>query len=190
MSRKNLQFITLGDAAVGKTSIINQYTGKGFDDEHIATLGIDFGQKKHTIKSDGSEVSIKIWDTAGQERFRTLTTNFYRRADGIIVSFDVTDKKTFDAVSTWMKAIADHADASADVVLCGNKIDLVDQRQVSEAQGKSVAENYKIKYFETSAKQNEGLTEMMEYIIEKTYQRKFGGGASGDGTTASAQSNS
>ena len=65
MSRKNLQFITLGDAAVGKTSIINQYTGKGFDDEHIATLGIDFGQKKHTIKADGSEVSIKIWDTAG-----------------------------------------------------------------------------------------------------------------------------
>lgn len=136
MSRKNLQFITLGDAAVGKTSIINQYTGKGFDDEHIATLGIDFGQKKHTVKSDGSEVSIKIWDTAGQERFRTLTTNFYRKADGIIVSFDVTDKKTFDAVSTWMKAISDHADASADVVLCGNKIDLVDQRQVNEAQGK------------------------------------------------------
>ena len=97
-------------------------------------------------------MSIKIWDTAGQERFRTLTTNFYRRADGIIVSFDVTDKKTFDAVSTWMKAISEHADASADVVLCLNKTDLVDQRQVSEAQGKSVAENYKIKYFETSAK--------------------------------------
>ena len=73
-------------------------------------------------------MSIKIWDTAGQERFRTLTTNFYRRADGIIVSFDVTDKKTFDAVSTWMKAISDHADASADVVLCGNKIDLVNER--------------------------------------------------------------
>lgn len=174
MSRKNLQFITLGDAAVGKTSIINQYTGKGFDDEHIATLGIDFGQKKHTMQSDGSEVSIKIWDTAGQERFRTLTTNFYRRADGIIVSFDVTDKKTFDAVGTWMKAISEHADAAADVVICGNKIDLEDSRQVSKAEGEQTAANYKVKYFEASAKNNVGITEMMEHIIEKTYARKFG----------------
>jgi Ras-related protein Rab-1A len=135
MSRKSLQFIILGDAAVGKTSIINQYTGKGFDDEHIATLGIDFGQKKHTMKADGSEVGVKIWDTAGQERFRTLTTNFYRKADGIIVSFDVTDRKTFDGVATWMKAIKEHADAQADLVLCGNKIDLANDRQVSQAEG-------------------------------------------------------
>ena len=87
------------------------------------------------MKSDGSEVGIKIWDTAGQERFRTLTTNFYRKADGIIVSFDVTDKKTFDGVATWMKAIKEHADANADIVLCGNKIDLANDRQVSEAEG-------------------------------------------------------
>ena len=180
MSRKSLQFITLGDAAVGKTSIINQYTGKGFDDEHIATLGIDFGQKRHTMKTDGSEVGIKIWDTAGQERFRTLTTNFYRKADGIIVSFDVTDRKTFgkfwdtfEGVAAWMKAIKEHADASADVVLCGNKIDLANDRQVSQAEGQQMAVNYSIKYFETSAKQNIGLNEMMEHIIDKTYARKY-----------------
>ena len=87
------------------------------------------------MKSDGAEVSIKIWDTAGQERFKTLTTNFYRKADGIIVSFDVTDQKTFDGVISWMKSIAEHADAQADVVLCGNKIDLEDARQVSKEQG-------------------------------------------------------
>ena len=83
------------------------------------------------MKTDGSEVGIKIWDTAGQERFRTLTTNFYRKADGIIVSFDCTDRKTFEGVAAWMKAIKEHADATADVVLCGNKIDLSNDRQVS-----------------------------------------------------------
>ena len=87
------------------------------------------------MKTDGAEVSIKIWDTAGQERFKTLTTNFYRKADGIIVSFDVTDQKTFDGVISWMKSISEHADAQADVVLCGNKIDLEDARQVSKEQG-------------------------------------------------------
>ena len=126
MAKKNMQFIVLGDAAVGKTSIINQYTDKGFSEDHLATLGIDFGSKKYTTKVDGTEVNIKIWDTAGQERFRTLTTNFYRRADGIIVSFDTTDTKTFEGVRTWMKSISEHADASADIILCGNKVDLED----------------------------------------------------------------
>ena len=118
------KIVFLGDQSVGKTSIILRFSQDTYDGKQKATVGIDFLTK--TIYVDDKMVRMQIWDTAGQERFRTLTTNFYRRADGIIVSFDVTDKKTFDAVSTWMKAISDHADASADVVLCGNKIDLVD----------------------------------------------------------------
>ena len=122
----------LGDQSVGKTSLIKQFgkENKFDENEYKTTIGIDFITTKYKSKK-GDEFSIKIWDTAGQERFKTLTTNFYRKADGIIVSFDVTDRKTFDGVATWMKAIKEHADASADVVLCGNKIDLANDRQVS-----------------------------------------------------------
>ena len=106
--------------------LVDSWCNKQFRPEFVSTIGVEFAAKNIWI--DNKHIKVHIWDTAGQERFRTLTTNFYRRADGIIVSFDVTDKKTFDAVSTWMKAISEHADASADVVLCGNKIDLVNER--------------------------------------------------------------
>ena len=72
--------------------MINQYIDSKFVEDHLATLGLDFASKKYTTKQDGKEVPIKIWDTAGQERFKTLTQGFYRKADGIIISFDVTDK--------------------------------------------------------------------------------------------------
>lgn len=91
-------------------------------------MGIDFANKKYNMKSDGSEVTIKIWDTAGQERFKTITQSFYRKADGIIISFDVTDENSFKNIENWVESIKLHADAKATRVLVGNKVDLVDMR--------------------------------------------------------------
>ena len=62
----------------------------------MATLGIEFAMKKYKMKADGSEITVKVWDTAGQERFRTITTSFYRRANGVIIAFDLTDKRSFE----------------------------------------------------------------------------------------------
>ena len=87
--KKQVQIIILGDGAVGKTSIIKRYSDKEFDEEHITTLGLDFVTKKYTY--EGIDATIKIWDTAGQERFKTLTYSFYKKANGIIIAFDVTD---------------------------------------------------------------------------------------------------
>lgn len=66
---------------------------------------MDFATKKYTTKADGTEVPVKIWDTAGQERFRTITYSFYRRADGIIISYDVTDEKSFKSIENWVESI-------------------------------------------------------------------------------------
>ena len=92
IGKKGLQIIILGDGAVGKTSMISQYIDGKFQEAHLATLGLDFAQKKYVTHHDATEIPIKIWDTAGQERFKTLTQSFYRRADGVVISFDVTDK--------------------------------------------------------------------------------------------------
>ena len=70
--------------------MIKQYMEKEFDQDHLTTLGLDYKTKKYTTK-DGREVNIKIWDTAGQERFKTLTYSFYKKADGVIVAYDMTD---------------------------------------------------------------------------------------------------
>ena len=83
-------------------------------------------------KADGKEIPIKIWDTAGQERFKTLTQSFYRKADGVIISFDVTEKPSFNNVRNWVESLNTHADKNAARVLVGNKIDLVDDRQVTQ----------------------------------------------------------
>jgi small GTP-binding protein len=69
---------------------------------------------------------VKIWDTAGQERFKTITYQFYRQANGMIITFDITKQESFDNVKTWMNSIYKHADPSIAKVLVGNKIDLED----------------------------------------------------------------
>ena len=97
--------ILLGDGAVGKTSIINQYCNKEFSTEHITTLGLDYGNKQYKLQDQNVEIPVKIWDTAGQERFRTITYSFYKRADGIVLCYDVLDYKTFKSIENWVESI-------------------------------------------------------------------------------------
>ena len=94
--KKTTQLIVLGEAKIGKTSMLNRYCKNEFNEDHLATLGIEFAMRKYNLKTDNTEVTVKVWDTAGQERFRTITQTFYRRADGVIIAFDVTDKASFD----------------------------------------------------------------------------------------------
>ena len=94
--KKATQLIVLGEARIGKTSMLNRYCKDEFNEDHLATLGIEFATRKYKLRADGTEVSVKVWDTAGQERFRTITQTFYRRADGVMIAFDVTDKNSFD----------------------------------------------------------------------------------------------
>lgn len=98
------QIIMLGNSNAGKTAIVTKYVNNDFDISTIeSTLPIDY--KMCNIKRRGMKQKFKIWDTAGQERFRTLTQSFFKKADGAIVVFDVTDKASFDQVAIWMEAL-------------------------------------------------------------------------------------
>ena len=109
---------------MGKTSMINQYSKKEFSTDHIVTVGLDYASIKYATKCDGNEIPVKIWDTAGQERFITITYSFYKKADGIIISFDVTDERSFKNISNWIETIKQYADPNIPRVLVGNKIDI------------------------------------------------------------------
>ena len=98
----------------------------------MATIGLDYVST--TFRSPkGEDIAVKIWDTAGQERFKTITYSFYKQAQGVIVTFDVTNPHTFANVKTWLESIYQHADPSIVKVLVGNKIDLEDERKVEVA---------------------------------------------------------
>jgi small GTP-binding protein len=106
------------------------------------------------------KVDVKIWDTAGQERFHTITQQFYKQAHGMIIAFDLTNRKSFENVRAWIDSIYRHStDTSLPKVLVGNKVDLADAnsqqlRAVLKSEALKVASEHEIAYFETSAKEN------------------------------------
>jgi len=109
---------------------------------------------------EDKKLKLQIWDTAGQERFRTITTAYYRGAMGILLVYDVTDERSFANVKNWMRQIEQHASESVNKILIGNKCDVDPaDRRVSLEQGRKLAEEYRIKFFETSAKENVNVDE-------------------------------
>lgn len=135
-----------------------------------------------------SKVKLQIWDTAGQERFRTITTAYYRGAMGILLVYDVSDDASFHNVRNWMRQIDQNATENVTRILIGNKCDVgASDRKVSMEQGKKLAAEFGIKFFETSAKTNVGVDEAFSSvaatIVDKLrvnpeyYGAETGGGA-------------
>ncbi len=156
-SRKKvlLKVIILGDSGVGKTSLMNQYVNKKFSNQYKATIGADFLTKE--VMVDDRLVTMQIWDTAGQERFQSLGVAFYRGADCCVLCYDVNVAKTFENLDSWRDEFLIQAgprdpDHFPFVVL-GNKIDLENQRVVSQKRAQAWCQaKGNIPYFETSAK--------------------------------------
>ena len=170
--KKQVQIIILGDSSVGKTSIIKKYHDNQFDESHNATLGLDLVSKQYTTK-DGSTITIKIWDTAGHERFHTMTQTFYKKADGIIIAYDMCANDSFSNVTTWLNSISQHAGQNIPRILVGNKCDLDDQRAVPYDEALKLANENGINCYETSAKTGQGLAECMDDIFEQSYRSKY-----------------
>jgi len=149
-------------------------------------LGIDYisTEYRHPLpgKEEEDKVDVKVWDTAGQERFHTITQQFYRQAQGMIIAFDLTNRKSFDNVRTWIDSIYKHStDTSLPKVLVGNKVDLADAgslRAVLKSEALKVANEHEITYFETSAFENTNIREVMEHIMNKVYCNLYTEGGS------------
>lgn len=167
-----LKIIILGDSGVGKTSLMNQYVSKKFDNRYKATIGAEFLSKD--VEIEGTSVTLQIWDTAGQERFQSLGSAFYRGADACILVFDVTQLESFSHLTSWMEEFTIQA-GKRDCVLIGNKIDLAEKRQVAQRTAQNWCqknEDANIKYYETSAKDNSGVEEAFLAVAAAALKKK------------------
>lgn len=152
-----IKLLLIGDSGVGKSCLLLRFSDDSFTTSFITTIGIDF--KIKTIELDGKRIKLQIWDTAGQERFRTITTAYYRGAMGILLVYDVTDEQSFQNIRNWIRNIDQHAAENVDKILVGNKCDMSSEKVVETSRGQSLADEYSIKFFETSAKSNINVVE-------------------------------
>ena len=163
------KILTIGESGVGKTCIISRFTKNEFSLNHLATIAIDFKLKR--IQTNDKTIKLQIWDTAGQERFNTLTTGFFKGSDGIILVYSVIDQNSFDCVNKWMTQIRNLSPPDVKVILVANKSDCHTERVISRDQGITVAQQYRIPFFECSAKTGENVNEIFEKMSEAVLER-------------------
>ncbi|KAL2082769.1 hypothetical protein ACEWY4_022587 [Coilia grayii] len=141
------RLLLLGDSGVGKTCLLCRFTDNEFHPSHISTIGVDFKMK--TLMIDGIKVRIQIWDTAGQERYQTITKQYYRRAQGIFLVYDITSERSFQHIMKWASDVDEYAPDKVQKILIGNKSDEEHKRQVATEQGTKVSGGYFMQYYAT-----------------------------------------
>jgi Ras-related protein Rab-8A len=184
-----VRLLMVGDSACGKTSLVLRFDQNVFSTKFVTTIGVDYRDKM--VKIEGTTMRLQLWDTAGQERFRSLTSNFFGRADGFVLTFDVSNRPSFDHVVGWMRDIKTRAPPDCDIVLCGNKCDLDNDRVVAYEEGKQLADEYGVQFFETSALTGQNVEKMFTALAANIkrkriddlegFQGKGGGNAGGGG---------
>ncbi|XP_076368510.1 EF-hand calcium-binding domain-containing protein 4B-like isoform X7 [Tachypleus tridentatus] len=152
------KIVFIGDSGVGKSSFIHRFCHNAFKATFSATIGVDFQVK--SVNVDGRVVALQLWDTAGQERFRSITKQYFRKADGVIIMYDVTSEMSFKSVRSWISSVQEDADDKIVLVLIGNKSDLCENendRVIQTKDGKRLAEEFDALFYETSAKSGIGV---------------------------------
>ena len=170
----NYKFALLGDSSVGKTSIFKKISTGEFFLENISTIGTD----KKSIEYNDIEIEIngktekksfliELFDTAGQERYRSITKNYIKGSDGIILIYDITNTQSFENVKAWVNQIREEASSNVIIYIAGNKVDMEDERKVDRDDGEKLAEELGFPFVETSAKNGININETFEDLVER-----------------------
>lgn len=172
MSEPNyiVKITLLGEAAVGKTSLLYRFVQNTFKDSYKSTLGVNLLKKDLNLDNFG-EVSAQIWDLGGQESFRSLRKLYLEGANGALVIYDMTNRKSFKKLDDWLESFKE-ARGDQPLLLIGNKADLKNKIEVEEDEGKKYAEQYKMDFIITSAKTGlnveDAFRDLIKSILEKS----------------------
>ncbi|XP_054427489.1 ras-related protein Rab-42 [Pteronotus mesoamericanus] len=159
--RYQFRIVLLGDAAVGKTSLLRCYVEGALgtpapeaEPQSEPTVGVEFYSRTLQLRA-GPWVKLQLWDTAGQERFRCITRSFYRNVVGVLLVFDMTNRKSFEHIPHWHEEVmATQGPDKAIFLLVGHKSDLQSTHCVSAQEAEELAASLGMAFVETSAKNN------------------------------------
>jgi Ras-related protein Rab-5C len=172
-----VKLVLLGEAAVGKSSMVLRFVNGEFHENKEPTIGAAFLTQKCALE-ENKIIKFEIWDTAGQERFHSLAPMYYRNAQAAVVVYDVTKAASLDKAKSWVKELQRQANPNIVIALAGNKIDLVEPeegselltdslREVPTEEAKAYALEAGLLFFETSAKKGEGVVNVFTEIAKK-----------------------
>lgn len=170
------KLVLLGESAVGKSSIVHRFVKNTFDDLRESTIGAAFLTQSISLPEFKTTVKFEIWDTAGQERYKSLAPMYYRNANAALCVYDITSRSSFNKAQDWIKELKKQAPEGIIISLVGNKVDLIDKRQVEEDEVLQYIEllnndfendsinNSKILHAECSAKSGDGVLDVFNKI--------------------------
>ena len=156
----------IGNADVGKTSLLNRFCDNNFKEKYLNTIGVDF--KIISLNYKGNNIKLHLWDTAGQERFKSIAVNYYRNVLGFYYVFDVSNRESFQALDKWISLANTHNKTSIVNMLVANKIDL--ERKVSREEALQFAQKNNLIYYETSAKNSENVDNSFYIMTVKLFE--------------------
>ncbi len=154
----------IGDQGVGKTSMAQRYVHGIFQADYKGTIGTFISKKECKFEELNTAVRFMIWDLAGQNQFQRLWSDYLTDSRAGIIVYDISNRESFENVKKWYDIITKVAYPSLILVIAGNKIDLEDSRVVSKDEGMELAKELGIYYMETSAKTNENIHDVFEWI--------------------------
>ncbi len=161
------KIVILGDAAVGKTSLINKYVEQTFQEDYKPTLGANIIRKDVAIEKINAKCRLIMWDLAGQEKYNVIRSMYFQGTLGALLVFDMTRNSTFESIpQKWLKDFKKYVKKEGAYILIGNKSDLEDQRSVSTDQAERMAKELSaVDYIETSAKENLNVEKAFQDLV-------------------------
>ena len=167
----SIKVCLLGEANVGKTSLVYRFIENKFREDYKSTLGVNLLKKDMDIdKYKG--ISAQIWDLGGQDSFKSLRSLYLQGANGALVIYDTTNRKSFERIDEWVRSFKESRE-DAPLLLIGNKTDLKDKIKVEEDEGKSFAKKNKMEILLTSAKTGANVEIAFKQLIKKILDRNI-----------------
>ena len=169
---KKFNILLLGDSTVGNTSFIDRYCGKGFNNNSLATMGIE-SRVKDIVKNNNS-IKLCIYDTAGQERYRKIVNNYYKGADGIILMYDVSNIDSFNAIRIWIESIKLNLEIqNIGFIEVENKCDLSEEeKKITEQMREEMEKNIGFEIIIASAKHKINVDEAFDLLVDQLLELK------------------
>ena len=136
----------------------------------MQTVGVDYGVKP--VDVDGTTVRVNFWDLSGHAAFLEVRNEFYKDSQGGILVYDVTSRKSFEALDMWLKEAEKFGARNVTFCVCANKTDKKG-RAVNEDEGQTYASNRGMKYFEVSAQSGMHVEDMFNDLFSDVVRNSY-----------------